>query len=87
MYPRYQDHRTKIILYNDINVAALEQVTHVTAQCPGRFLGIIGQNPSAPKSIQLHLKLRNITPLATKVHMILQSFVTLTWMCDATELV
>ena len=31
--------------------------------------------------------LYNITPLATKVHMILQSFVVLTWMCDTIELV
>ena len=31
-------------------------------------------------------KLRSITPMTTKVHMILQSFVVLTWMCDIIEL-
>jgi hypothetical protein len=44
-----------------------------TTQCPGRFLGIIGQDPSVSKPKQLHvdvyrlfiIKLRNIlqTPL------------------------
>ena len=35
----------------------------------------------------IHSKLRNITPMATRVHMILQSFVVLIWMHDAIELV
>ena len=29
----------------------------------------------------------SITPMATKVHVILQSFAALTWMCDTIELV
>jgi hypothetical protein len=35
----------------------------------------------------VHSKLRSITPVATKVHVILQSFAMLTWMCDTIELV
>ena len=35
----------------------------------------------------LHSKLRSITHVATKVHMILRSFVVLTWMRDTIELV
>ena len=31
---------------------------------------------------EVHSKLRSITPVATKVHVILRSFVVLTWMCD-----
>ena len=34
----------------------------------------------------VHSKLRSITHVATKAHMILQSFVVLTWMCDTIEL-
>jgi hypothetical protein len=34
----------------------------------------------------LHSKLRRITPVATKVHVILWSFVLLTWMRDPIEL-
>ena len=33
--------------------------------------------------VELHSKPRSITPVATKVHVILQGFVVLTWMCDA----
>ena len=36
---------------------------------------------------QLHLKLCSITPVATKLHVILPSFVVLTWMHDIVELV
>ena len=35
----------------------------------------------------LHSKLRSITPLASKVHVTLWSFVVLTWMRDSRELV
>jgi len=35
----------------------------------------------------VHSKVRSIAPVATKVHMTLQSFVVLTWMRDAIELV
>ena len=35
----------------------------------------------------LHFKLHSITPVATKVHVILQIFVALTWMHDTMELV
>ena len=35
----------------------------------------------------IHSKLRSITPVATKVHVILRSFVVLTWMHDTIELV
>ena len=34
-----------------------------------------------------HSKLRSITPVTTKVHMILQKFVVLTWMRDTIEFV
>ena len=37
--------------------------------------------------VTLHLKLHSITPVATKVHVILRGFVVLTWMRDAVELV
>jgi hypothetical protein len=38
-------------------------------------------------TFQVHSKLRSITPVvATKVHMILRSFVVLTWMRDTNEL-
>ena len=37
--------------------------------------------------INVHSQLRSITPMATKVHMMLQSFVVLTWMRDTRELV
>ena len=33
------------------------------------------------------LNLRSITPMATKVHVIVQIFIGLTWMCDTIELV
>ena len=36
---------------------------------------------------QLHSKLRGITHVATKVRVILQSFIVLTWMHDIVELV
>ena len=36
---------------------------------------------------KVHAKLRSITPVATNVHMILQSFVVLTWMRGTIELV
>ena len=59
---------------------------------------MIGQNPSNPQAQPvtccdlsvfslLHSKLRSITPMATKVHVILRSFVVLTWMRDTIELV
>ena len=32
----------------------------------------------------VHSKLRSVTPVVTKVHVILQSFVALTWMRDTT---
>ena len=35
----------------------------------------------------IHPKLHSITHVATKVHVILRSFVVLTWMCDTIELV
>ena len=35
----------------------------------------------------LHSKLRSITHVATKVHVILRSFVVLTWMSDTIQLV
>jgi hypothetical protein len=35
----------------------------------------------------VHSKLRSITPVATKVHMILRSFVVLAWMHETIELV
>jgi hypothetical protein len=35
----------------------------------------------------LHSKLHSITHVATKVHVILRSFVVLTWMCDTSKLV
>ena len=35
----------------------------------------------------IHSKLCSITPVATKVHVILQSFLVLTWMCDIIDLV
>ena len=35
----------------------------------------------------VHSKLRSITSVATKVHVILRSFVVLTWMSDTIELV
>ena len=35
----------------------------------------------------VHSKLRSITPLATKLHVMLQSHVVLTWMRDTIELV
>ena len=54
-------------------------------QWPGRFLGVIGCDPSVCKSNQLHSKLRSITPVATKVHVILRSFVVLTWMRGVVE--
>ena len=38
-------------------------------------------------SILIHSKLRSITPVITKVHVILRSFVVLTWMRDTIELV
>jgi hypothetical protein len=37
--------------------------------------------------LELHSKLRSITPLATKVHVKLWSFVVLTWMRNTIELV
>ena len=37
--------------------------------------------------MMVHSKLRSITPVATKVHIILRSFVVLTWMRDTIELV
>ena len=36
---------------------------------------------------QVHSKLRSITPMVTKVYVILQIFVVLTWMHDTIELV
>jgi hypothetical protein len=36
---------------------------------------------------ELHSQLRSITTVATKVHVTLRSFLVLTWMCDAMELV
>ena len=38
-------------------------------------------------NIRVHSKLCSITPVATEVHMILRSFVVLSWMCDTIELV
>ena len=35
----------------------------------------------------LHSKLCSITPMETKVHVILESFIMLTWMHDTIELV
>jgi hypothetical protein len=35
----------------------------------------------------VHSKLRSITLVATKVHVMLRSSVVLTWMCDTIELV
>ena len=40
-----------------------------------------------PYMSQLHSKLRSITPVATKVHVMLRSFVVLGWMRDASEVV
>ena len=37
--------------------------------------------------LDIHFKLHIITPVATKVHVILRSFVVLTWMRDTIELV
>ena len=37
--------------------------------------------------IHIHSKLHSITHVATKVHMILRSFVVLTWMRDTIDLV
>ena len=37
--------------------------------------------------VKVHSKLRSITPVATKMHVILQSFKVLTWMRDIIELV
>ena len=34
----------------------------------------------------IHSKLHSMTPVATKVHMILRSFVVLTWMRNTSEL-
>ena len=34
----------------------------------------------------VHFSLRSITPMATKVHVILRSFAVLTWMRDTSEL-
>ena len=36
---------------------------------------------------EVHSKLHSITPVVIKVHVTLQSFVVLTWMCDTIELV
>jgi hypothetical protein len=38
-----------------------------------------------PYSAQMHSKLRNIMLVATKVHVILRSYVVLTCMCDKRE--
>ena len=38
-------------------------------------------------SLYQHSKLRSITRVATKVHVILQNFVVITWMRDIVELV
>ena len=46
------------------------------------------RNESNTKELlSMRSKLCSITPVATKVHMILRSFVVLTWMCDTIELV
>ena len=37
--------------------------------------------------VQIHSELCSITHVATKVHVILRSFLVLTWMCDNIELV
>ena len=37
-------------------------------------------------TINVHSKLRSITPVATKVHVVLRSFVVLAWMRDTIEL-
>jgi hypothetical protein len=39
-----------------------------------------------PYELLLQSKLRSITPVATKVHVILRGFVVLTWMRDTSEL-
>ena len=39
------------------------------------------------RRVILHFKLRSVTYVATKVHVILQSFVVLTWMRDTIDLV
>jgi hypothetical protein len=38
-------------------------------------------------SLVVHSKLPSITPVATKVHMILRSFVVVSWLHDTSELV
>ena len=50
---------------------------------------VLPKSPENAKLIgfTLHFRLRSITPVATKVHTILQSFVVLTWMCVTIELV
>ena len=53
----------------------------------GERFEVVGENPSVSKFNQLHSKLCSITSMATKVHVILRSFVVLTWMRDAIELV
>ena len=60
----------------------------------GTFYGTLVVNTTFPmyfrtnsKSFKIHSKLRSITHVATKVHVILQSFVVLTWMHDTIELV
>ena len=45
------------------------------------------ENTEHEDQLQLHSKLRIITPVASKVHVILRSFVVLTWMRDTIELV
>ena len=45
------------------------------------------QTNKTPNDIHIHYKLLSITPMATKVHVILHSFVVLTWMRDTTKLV
>ena len=52
------------------------------------LLGLKNQAWTQAEASRLpHSKLRSITPVATKVHVILRSFVVLTWMRDISELV
>ena len=50
----------------------------------GTFDDILKSNKA---NMIIYIKIRSITHVATKVHVILQSFVVLTWMHDPIELV
>ena len=52
---------------------------------PYIFICYITKARPHPKAV--HFKLCSITPVATAVHVILRSFIVLTWMCDTMELV